>query len=296
MSGSRRALLLLAIFTLHGAATAEPRTHVVCPADAPQADCAYTDGRGIQRAVDDSSNGDTILLRAGHYTAAAFRDVPFKEVTIRGFVVMDGKDLTLAGEPGAILDGATGVPTTAIVVRNAGVTVRNLTLTGFRYDVQEDDFYEGHGIFVIDGDVRVEDVTISKFQKMGLTGRGTSLLRVRRVSIVDGHVGIWLHETAYLNLADSTVSRNDSSAIAAYDDAVTHASHSTFEGNLDDGLFAEHRATIYASHSQITDNKPYGARAVGDSTIWLADCVLNGNAKDTTGSRGRARVRRVVER
>ena len=169
--------------------------------------------------------------------------------------------------------------------------MRGLTLSGFRYDVQEDDYYEGHGLFVIDARVVAEDLVITKFQKMGLVGRGASILDARRLQIVDGHVGIWLHETAYLALADSDVSRNDSSAIAAYDDSVVHAADSRFEANLDDGLFAEHRATIYARHSQVRGNKPYGARAVGDSTIWLDDCVLEGNAKDTTGRRGRARVR-----
>jgi len=126
---------------------------------------------------------------------------------------------------------------------------------------------------------------------MGLVGRGTSVLLAKRLEIVDGHVGIWLHETAYLSLVDSVVSRNDSSAIAAYDESAAHVANCSFERNLDDGLFTEHRATIYASDSRIRGNSPYGARAVGDSTIWLLDTALEGNRRDTTGSRGRARVR-----
>lgn len=296
MSRLPRMLASLVLLATGGAAQAGPRTHVVCPADAPQAGCGYSGGEGIQLAVDAAVNGDTILLRAGRFAAAAYREVPYKEVRVRGFVVIDGKDLTLAGEAGAILDGTTGVPTTAIVVRGGTVAIRNLVLMGFRYDVQEDDFYEGHGLFVIDGRVQAVDLTISKFQKMGLTGRGASVLIAERLKIVDGHVGIWLHEMATLRLTASVVSRNDSSAIAAYDDSVAHVVDSEFEGNLDDGLFTEHRATIYATHSKILRNRPYGARAVGDSAIWLVDCVLEGNAKDTTGSRGRARVRRSPAR
>ena len=286
----------LAALLASPAAVSAPRTHVVCPDDLAADDCDRRGGSGIQEAVDAAAAGDTIRLRAGRYAAAAYREIPYKEIKVRGFVVIDGKDLTLEGEPGATLDGATGVPTTAIVVRNARVTVRKLTMSGFRYDVQEDDFYEGHGLFVIDGYVRAEDLTISKFQKMGLIGRGATILEAERLKIIDGHVGIWLHETAYLTLADSEVSRNDSSAIAAYDSSVAHAAHSRFEDNADDGLFTEHRATIYALDSHIARNKPYGANAVGDSVIWLENCVLEGNQKNTSGSRGRARVRITPKR
>ncbi len=282
--------LLLPVLTLAGsAAFAGPQSRIVCAAAGP--DCAYFGGDGIQAAVDAAADGDTIVLRAGRYTASAWREAQYKEVTVRGFVVIDGKDLTLAGEPGAVLDGSTGVPTTAVVVRGGNVAVRNLAITGFRYDVQEDDFYEGHGLFVIDGQLRVQDVSISRFQKMGLVCRGDSVLLAERLEIVDGHVGVWLHETAYLSLADSVVSRNDSSAIAAYDDSVAHASNCTFERNLDDGLFTEHRATLYAADSRLIGNSPYGARAVGDSTIWLIGTAMSGNRRDATGSRGRARVR-----
>lgn len=287
-------LLLPALALSPAVVHAAPQTRVVCAIAEP--DCAYVGGDGIQSAVDAAKDGDTIVLRAGRYVASAYREVPYREVTVRGFVVVDGKDLTLAGEAGAVFDGSAGIPTTAVIVRGGTVAVRNLEITGFRYDVQEDDFYEGHGLFVIDGQLRAADVTISRFQKMGLVGRGKSVLVAERLQIVDGHVGIWLHETAYLALSDSVVSRNDSSAIAAYDDSVAHLSNSTFEGNLDDGLYTEHRATLYATGSRLLGNAPYGARAVGDSTIWLIDAELAGNRRDVTGSRGRARVRIVPQR
>jgi nitrous oxidase accessory protein NosD len=272
-----------------GTVSAAPRHWAVCPEPAPG--CDFAGGPGIQAAIDAAAPGDTVNLRPGRYFAQSYREVPYKEVVVRGFVVVDCKDLTLTGEPGAVLDGGEGPPTTAIVVRNARTTIRGLTITGFRFDVQEDDFYEGHGLFVIDGDVRATDLTISRFQKMGLIGRGATRLVAERLQIVDGHVGIWLHETAYLALADCVVSRNDSSAIAAYDDSAAHVRRCTFEDNQDDGLFTEHRATVYAEDSRITGNRPYGARAVGDSTIWLIGGEISGNARDTTGSRGRARVR-----
>lgn len=289
----RRWTMAVAATMALGAAAAEgQRNWVVCAAPGPG--CDFAGGGGIQSAIDAALAGDTVILRAGRYVADAYREVPYRDVVVRGFIVIDGKDISLAGEPGAVLDGGEGPPTTAIVVRGAVVSVRALTLTGFRYDLQEDDFYEGHGLFVIDGDLRVADLTISKFQKMGLVGRGSSRLLAERLQIVDGHVGIWLHETAYLALSDCIVSRNDSSAIAAYDDSVAHVQRCAFEGNQDDGLFTEHRATLYAQDSRVTGNRPYGARAVGDSTIWLIDGELSGNERDTNGSRGRSRVRRVA--
>jgi hypothetical protein len=287
-----RVMIAIALaLTLEAAAAGESRRWTVCPE--PAAGCDFAGGPGIQAAVDRAADGDEIVLRPGRYAAESYREVPYQDVIVRGFIVIDGKDLALAGERGAVLDGATGPPTTAIIVRAARATVRGLTLTGFRFDVQEDDFYEGHGLFVIDGDVRATDLAISRFQKMGLVGRGSSRLRAERLQIVDGHVGIWLHETAHLELADSVVSRNDSSAIAAYDESVAHVRRCSFEGNLDDGLFTEHRATIYAHDSRLAGNRPYGARAVGDSTIWLVGGEMSGNGRDTNGSHGRSRVRRL---
>ena len=85
-----------------------PKTHVVCPSQALAADCAFSGGNGIQAAIDAAMDGDTIRLRPGTYIAAGVRDVPYKVHTIRGFIVVDGKRLSLIGEPGAVLDGSAG--------------------------------------------------------------------------------------------------------------------------------------------------------------------------------------------
>lgn len=216
--------------------------------------------------------------------------MPYKDFIVRGYVVVDGKDLNITGEPGTVLDGSTKLAAAAIVVRNAKVALRNLEITGFRFEVEEDDYYEGHGIFVIDARVRIEDVTIRDFQKMGLTARGDTLLDVSRLKVLDGHVGIWLHETAHLRLRDSIVRGNDSAAIAAYENSVAHVSGSVFEANQDDGLYTEQQATIYASDCRILKNKPFGAHATQDSRIWLEGTELSGNEK-ATGAEGSATVR-----
>jgi hypothetical protein len=254
-----------------------PKTHVVCPTQALAADCAFSGGSGIQAAIDAAADGDTIRVRPGTYTASSVRDVPYKVHTIRGFVVVDGKRLSLIGEPGAILDGSTGPRTTGLVIHRANVDVQGLTFTGFKFDVEEDEIYEGHGIFAIDSRVRVRDVTIEKYQKMGLTGRGNTDLDAENLRVIDGHVAIWLDEHAHLRLSNALIRGNDSAGVAAYHNSSAHVANSVFDRNLDDALYGEQEATIYATNSIFLNNKPYVARATENSKIWVGYSGLFGN-------------------
>jgi hypothetical protein len=267
-----------------------PRTHVVCPTQALARDCAFSGGSGIQSAIDAAADGDTIRIRPGTYTASGVRDVPYKIHTIRGLVVVDGKRLSLIGEPGAVLDGSAGPRSTGLVIHRANVDVQGLTFTGFKFDVEEDEIYEGHGIFAIDSRLRVHDVTIEKYQKMGLTGRGNSDLDAENLRILDGHVAIWLDEHAHLRLSNAVIRGNDSAGIAAYSNASAHVANSVFDRNLDDGLYAEQDATIYATNSIFLNNKPYVAHATENSRIWVGYSALFGNegglfAKDSAVAR-----------
>lgn len=280
---------------LGGAPVAGPKIHVVCPMRTMAPDCAFSGGSGIQAAVDAAVDGDIVQIRAGTYSPKAVRDVPYKIHTIRGFVVVDGKRLSLMGEPGVLLDGGMGPRTTGLVLHRSTVEVRGLKLTGFKFDVEEDEIYEGHGIFAIDSRVRIRDVTIEKYQKMGLTGRGHSDLDVEDLRVLDGHVAIWLDEYAHLRLHNSVIRGNDSAGIAAYTNSSAHVSHSVFDRNLDDALYGEQEATIYATNSIFLHNKPYVARATGNSRIWVGYSALFGNentlfAKDAAVVRKGANV------
>src|SRR5688500_6541718 len=116
------------------------KTLVVCPAAGNG--CDFSGKTGIQAAIDAAANGDVVKLKAGVYQPEKFRDVPYKQYLIRGFVTVERKRIELIGEPGAILDGASGPPASALVVRDAEISVRNLTIRNFRAGEKEDDLYE----------------------------------------------------------------------------------------------------------------------------------------------------------
>lgn len=265
-----RALVLASVLLLHAIqAIADGRTHTVCAQRLPETTCQFVGPDAIQQAIDQAASGDTILLKAGRYGASRFRDIPYLDFKVRGFVVIDGKDLAIRGEPGVVLDGGSGPATTAIIVHRARVDLRGLEIVNFRWQIEEDDIYDGHGVFVIDGALRADDIVIRNFKKMGLTGRGDTLLDVSNVRLLDGHVGLWLHETAYLRLRNAVVKNNDGSGIAAYDSSVAHITDSVFDSNLDDGLYTEHQATLFVTGSQVLNNKPMDVRSLHDSRIFL---------------------------
>jgi hypothetical protein len=248
------------------------KTWVVCPTAG--SGCDFSGKSAIQAAVDAAGNGDVVSLKAGVYQPEKFRDVPYKQYVIRGFVVIERKRIELIGEPGAVLDGAGGPPVSAVVVRDADIAIRNLTIRNFRAGEKEDDLYEGHGIFVIDSRADLRNVSIERYEKMGLTGRGSALLTASDLRIHDGHVAIWLEETAHLRLCNAVVRNNDSAGVAAYVNASATIYNSVFDGNQDDGLYAAGEASILATNSLVVRNKPYAVRVVDNARATVMHSVL----------------------
>ena len=279
-------LWLLASTTTVDAAT----TWIVCPQLDAAKECRFEGLGGLQAAIDGARDGDTIRLRAGRYVPAAVRDVPFQDLKIRGAVVIDGRRLSIHGDEGVVFDGAAGVPSSAVVTRGGHVSLRGLKIQGFRAADPEDNVYDGHGLFFIDAEARVDDVTIVGIAKMALTGRGASTLDVRDFQILDGHVGIWLEETASLTLARATVRNNYSAGICAYGRSTARIRNSTFESNRDDGLYTEGQASIDVEGSDVVRNAPYGMRATGESRIQARNNRLLENATGATANEGNGQV------
>jgi hypothetical protein len=283
------------LLSLPAAAT----TLTVCPTDQPRAQCEYSGARGLQAAVDRAVDGDIVLLRAGKYVPDAFTDVTYRKYVIRGSIVIRDKRVSIVSEPGAVLDGSSGPPVSAIVVDGGEVTLQGLTLRNLRAGDPEDDLYEGHGVFVIDAAATLIDVTIEKYAKMGLTGRGTARLLASQMRIQDGHVAVWLEESAHLRLCNSVVRNNDSAGIAAYASSSANVYNSVFDRNRDDGLYAEDDAAIFATNSLLLHNSPYAVRVIGNARAQLGYSVLFGNAAKSSQPKGKHSIRwreQVIER
>jgi len=274
-----RALLLSAAFAAFvTSAAAEVLT--VCPAGSKGRSCRFTGGDGVQAAVDAAHDGDVIRLKAGRYTPAHYRDTPFQDLQIRGFVAIARKRLTIEGEAGTVLDGSEGPPTSAFVLDRSDAVLSNITIRGFRFGEPEDNTYDGHGVFAIDSRVRLDRIRMERIAKMALTGRGDTLIDASDIRLLDGHMGVWLEESAHAHIRNAVIRGGDSAAIGAYGEATVHLYNSVIQGNGDDGLYTTGHGSIFATNSLILGNKPFGLNAEEGGRIAVAHSVVWGNAAD----------------
>lgn len=251
-------------------------TLTVCPE--PDDGCRYLGADGLQQAVDDAANGDHLLLRSGRYRGTRVHDVRFGELVIRGRVLVQDKTLTIAGEPGTELDLGVGQPASAIVVHRGVLTLAGVTVRDARPAEAEDNVYDGHGVFVVDGRATLTDVTFRGIGKMALSIRGDSAVQATGLRLLDGHVGVWIEEAASLTLSDCRMAGNDSAAVAAYVDARVTVSGCVLEANQDDGLYAAGRAVIEAADSLFLRNSPFALRAVEEARITVTGSTFYADA------------------
>jgi hypothetical protein len=244
----RLKMILMTATGLCLAAGAEARTLEVCPQV-----CAYTD---IQTAVDAAADGDTLRLGAGVYKPVAYHDIAYGKLTIRGFVVLDNRRLTIKGE-GAVLDDAGGVATSALVIRGGQVTLSGLTIRNFHAVDTKDDIYDGHGIFQIGGRTRLRDLTIEGVTKMALVVREDGVADTTDLSIAHNGVDIWTDERARLNLRKSTIDANTYAGLAVYAETRTDLSEVAFNNHTDDAIFIDGQAQVRVTRSTFHDNKPF---------------------------------------
>lgn len=253
---------------------------IVCPEGSPDAGCDYTGLVGLQQAVDAADPGASIHMLAGTYTPSVYRDVPFQELVVRGALVIDGKQVSLSADAGAVMRGSREFPVSAIVIRASSVNITGLRISGFYYREAEDDIYDGHGIFTIDSQVALDSVRIEGIDKMALTGREAGHITAQKLIIEQSHLGVWLEETAVLEMSDSRIAGTMTAAVAAYGNARASVSSSTIDSSQDDGLYTEDNATIISQSSTVSNNVPFGARATHNSQIVICGGTLQGNTQD----------------
>jgi nitrous oxidase accessory protein NosD len=262
---------------------------VICPDASADRTCKYSGLTGLQAAIDEAQQGTELRLLKGDYLASDYRDVPFQDLHVRGALVIDGKDLSIFADEGAVIRGQDDFPVSAIVIRRSMVTIEGLRIADFGYDEPEDDIYDGHGIFTIGSDVRLERVQIEGVDKMALTGRDDGKIVAHQLDIVQSHLGIWLEETASADIKNSRISGSDSAALAIYGNASVTIRDSEIDSNEDDGLYTEDQARIVSLDNALRNNTPFGARAAGESRIVICRGEMSGNAADI-GQEGSGRV------
>jgi hypothetical protein len=231
------------------AAGAEAHTLSVCPQG-----CAYSD---IQTAADAAAEGDIVRLHAGIYTPTTYRDIAYGDLTLRGFILLDNRRLTIEGEDGAVLDGAGGIATSAFVIQGGDVRIHHLAIRNFHAVDTKDNIYDGHGIFQVGGRTRLSDLTIENVTKMALVVREEGMSQGTRVKIVHNGVGIWIDEKARLELKASLVEANTYSGLAVYASSRTDLRAVTFRHHTDDAVFIDGQARVRVKNSIFTDNKPF---------------------------------------
>lgn len=241
-------LIFLVALGLSFAAGAEARTLTVCPQG-----CAYSD---IQSAVDKAKDGDIVRLRAGTYTPMAYRDSDYGDLTLRGFVLLENRRLTIEGEAGTVLDGKGGVAASAFVIRGGDVILRHLTLRNFYAVDTKDSLYDGHGIFQVGGRTRLSHLSISGVTKMALVVRENGTSEADHLMIAHNGVGIWIDEAATLSLERSIVEGNTYSGLAVYAASRTDLRRVTFRHHTDDAVFIDGQAQVHVKNSTFIDNKP----------------------------------------
>ena len=251
--------------------------------------CDYNGIEGLQDAVDAAASKSVIRIAEGEYLPSSYRDVPFQDLVVRGAIVVDEKDVTFLADEGAVLQGSEAFPVSAMVVRNSKVEITGLEISDFFYGEPEDDVYDGHGIFTINSQVTLKDVSITGIDKMAVTGRENGEISATGLSVRDSHLGVWLEEFAQFKMVDSEIVGSESAGIAAYGDAAAIAENSVIGTNEDDGLYTENRARITSVDSMIRGNSPFGARAADESTILICGGSMLDNEADM-GTEGAGRV------
>ncbi|GGZ97721.1 hypothetical protein GCM10008090_02550 [Arenicella chitinivorans] len=245
--------------------------------DASQfAHCDFSGGDAIQQAVDAAESGAVLRIKPGIYQPKTYRDTPLNELQIRAYTLIEDKQLTIIGEGEVVIDGSLSAAN-GFVTKNSQVSFKNLNLQNFKWGIQEDDIYDGHGIFIINGESKIADVSIQKVQKMALSVHGNAKVDVTNLTITDSHLGVWTNDDSNVSISNSEISGSESAGLAAYQRSQVVIWQSVFQANQDDGLFASDDARVSVTQSVVLNNKPYGLNADENGAIEIDKSYVSGN-------------------
>ncbi|MFC3053558.1 right-handed parallel beta-helix repeat-containing protein [Kordiimonas pumila] len=256
------------------ACTAFAADITVCPEGSGTEGCDFIGNTAIQQAVDAASDGAVIKVMAGVYKTEAYKDAPFQEpypdhmrdVMVRAAVLVENKAVTIKGEGLVSIIGNPEMTTSAVVVHDGMLDLENISLSGFTVSEPEDPIYDGHGIFVIDSDVSLKNVSVDTLFKMALVIRGDSKVDAQNISISTSHMGLWLAENGTLTL-DQAVFSGNHTGFGAYDNSVSHVSNIVIKDSIDDGVYALGKAQVTMENALIMNNKPFAVRALDSSKV-----------------------------
>ncbi|RBP52933.1 right-handed parallel beta-helix repeat-containing protein [Arenicella xantha] len=252
---------------------------IVCVDASKFEHCDFTGGDAIQQAVDAAESGAVVHIKSGVYQPKSYRDTPLNELQIRGYTLIEDKQLTIIGEGEVVIDGSLSAAN-GFVTKNSQVSFKNLNLQNFKWGIQEDDIYDGHGIFIINGESKIADVSIQKVQKMALSVHGNAKVDVTNLTITDSHLGVWTNDDSNVSISNSEFSGSESAGLAAYQRSQVVIWQSVFQANQDDGLFASDDARVSVTQSVVLNNKPYGLNADENGAIEIDKSYVSGNDTD----------------
>lgn len=279
-----------ATFLLTGAACGQAGAVIsVCPEGYVQDACDFTGHNAIQQAVDVAGENDIIQVKSGVYKPTVYRDVPFDEptdtgvrhVVVRGAIVIENKGTSIVGGEDVILQPDAGVPATAFVVHDGALSLEGVHIEGFRVHEPEDPIYDGHGIFVIDSSVTLQNVRVHDVEKMALVIRGKSAVSAMSVHLSNSHMGVWFEEEGALSLSGAVLSGNHT-GLGVYGNTTSSVSDTVIEGSTDDGIYAIGNARVSLSDTTIRGNAPYGINVRDNVTLDFASGVFEDNTTDVS--------------
>jgi len=178
----------------------------------------------------------TLRVEAGHDAQAALRSLPAGSTLVfgpgvhTGPVVVD-RPMVVAGEPGAVLDGAGRG--TVLVVAAPDVTVRDLAIRGGGHLSQDDD----SGVVV-----------------------GADRVRLERLTVEDVYLGIDFRMASHGTVRDCRILGSAEAAFGRRGDAIRlwESNHNEVRGNI----VRDTRDLVvwYSSGNHIVDNEVTGSR------------------------------------